>query len=57
MELLREEISSEQTAVKINAIHRIGIIATLIGSSKVKRELLPYVESKYSLLQTKNPPK
>ena len=45
MELFKEEMSSEQPAVRINAIHRIGIVATLIGSSKVKRELLPMIES------------
>ena len=45
LDLFKEEMASEQAAIRINAIHRIGIIATLIGPSKVKRELLPMLES------------
>ena len=47
LDLFKEEMASEQASVRINAIHRIGIIATLIGPSKVKRELLPMLESNH----------
>ena len=44
MDLLKEELSSNQMSVRINAIHRIGIVATLIGEDAVKKELMPYIE-------------
>lgn len=44
--LFKEEMSCDQMSVRINAIHRLPIVATLIGPEKVKRELLPMIESK-----------
>jgi hypothetical protein len=48
--LFKEEMSHDQMSVRINAVHRIGIIATLLGPEKVKRELLPMIESNISFL-------
>lgn len=46
--LFKEEMANDQMSVRINAVHRIGIIATLLGPEKVKRELLPMIESNTS---------
>lgn len=44
--LLREEISSEDIHVKVNAIHRLYIITSLISPDEIVRDLLPFLESK-----------
>jgi len=49
LDLLREELSSSQMSVRINAIHRISIVATLIGEEGVKQELIPYLESRENI--------
>ena len=46
LDLLKQELSSEQLYIRVNAIHRVPIIAVLIGQSKVRSELLPMIESK-----------
>jgi serine/threonine-protein phosphatase 2A regulatory subunit A len=36
LELLKEEMDNDDVYVRINAIHRIKVIATLLGSDGVK---------------------
>ncbi|CAG9332244.1 unnamed protein product [Blepharisma stoltei] len=43
LEFLIEELSTDETYVKVNAIHRLQIIATILGPEKTKTELLPYL--------------
>ena len=45
LDLLREELQSEETFLRINAIHRVPVVATLLGSEAVKNQLLPFLNS------------
>ncbi len=44
MELLKEEMENDEIAVRVNAIHRLKIICTLIGPEGIKNQLLPYID-------------
>jgi len=44
MDLLKEEMENDEIAVRVNAIHRIKIICTLIGQDGIKNQLLPYID-------------
>ena len=46
LDLLKEELSCEDTYVKVNAVHRLPIVAALLGPEAVTRQLLPYLSSK-----------
>ncbi|KAL4433336.1 hypothetical protein ABPG74_017440 [Tetrahymena malaccensis] len=43
-DLLREEMESDETHLRVNAIHRLKIVATLMGSEQIKTVLLPYID-------------
>ncbi len=43
-DLLKEEMESDEIAVRINAIHRMKIIASLLGTEGIKTKLLPYLD-------------
>jgi len=45
-DLLREEMESDETHLRVNAIHRLKIVATLQGTEGIKSTLLPYIDSK-----------
>ena len=45
MEFLKEEMESDQIAIRVNAIHRTPIIGALIGERGIEKELLPYFET------------
>ena len=36
MELLKEDMDSEELAVRVNAMHRVRLIATLLGIDGIK---------------------
>ena len=44
MELLKEEMESDEIYLRVNAIHRVKIVAEVIGSEQTKSQLLPYLE-------------
>ncbi|EGR34046.1 protein phosphatase 2 regulatory subunit A, alpha isoform, putative [Ichthyophthirius multifiliis] len=44
-ELLKEEMESDEISVRVNAIHRLKIVATLMGADQIKSILIPYIES------------
>ena len=46
MELLKEEMESDENSIRINAMHRIKTVATLLGPEGTKSQLLPYVDGK-----------
>lgn len=48
MEFLKEEMESDQIAIRVNAISRSAIIGALIGEKAIEKELIPYFESKPS---------
>lgn len=35
-DVLREDMESEETYLRVNAIHRLKIVATLLGPDKIK---------------------
>lgn len=47
LDLLKEEIGSDETYVKVNSVHRLKTIATILGSEGVKQQLMPYLASNY----------
>jgi len=44
MELLKEEMNSDESYIRINAIYRVKLISQIIGVERTKTELLPYLE-------------
>lgn len=46
MEVLQEEMTSDSIAQRVNTIHRLPIIATVLGSEQTKSTLLPYLDCK-----------
>lgn len=44
LELLKEEMESDEISLRVNAIHRAKVIASLIGFDGIKNQLLPYFE-------------
>ena len=46
LELLKEEMSTEEIYLKVNAIHRLKIVVLCLGPSDTQNLLLPYLESK-----------
>eukprot|EP01016_Furgasonia_blochmanni_P041612 TRINITY_DN542_c0_g1_i13.p1 TRINITY_DN542_c0_g1~~TRINITY_DN542_c0_g1_i13.p1 ORF type:complete len:580 (+),score=152.85 TRINITY_DN542_c0_g1_i13:214-1953(+) len=45
LDLLKEEMDSDEIAVRINAIHRLKIVGTVLGGEAIKAQLLPYLDS------------
>lgn len=43
LDLFKEEMSSDETYIKVNSIHRLKTICTVLGSESVKQQLLPYL--------------
>jgi len=43
LELLQEEMRSQETYIKVNAIHQIPTVATVMGPESVRTELVPYL--------------
>ncbi|EGR29529.1 hypothetical protein IMG5_154170 [Ichthyophthirius multifiliis] len=43
-DFFRDEMESDEIQIRVNAIHRLKIIATLIGDDQIKTSLLPYLE-------------
>ncbi len=49
LELLKEEMSTEEIHLKVNAIHRLKIVVLYLGQNDSVSQLLPYLDSKKSL--------
>lgn len=45
--LLKEEMENDEISIRVNAIHRLKIVATLMTSDDIKSYLLPYLEGYY----------
>ena len=46
LNLLKEEMSTEEIHLKVNAIHRLKTVIMSIGANEVSTQLIPYLESK-----------
>jgi len=46
LELLKEEMSTEEIHLKVNAIHRLKIVVLYLGQQETISQLLPYLDSK-----------
>ena len=43
-ELFKEELDSDDLASRVNTIHKVSIVATLMPPDSVKTTLLPYLD-------------
>ena len=46
LDLLKEEMITEEVHLKVNAIHRMKTVILSIGPAETTTSLLPYIESK-----------
>ena len=46
LELLKEEMDTDEIHLKVNVIHRLKTIILSIGPDETVKKLLPYLESK-----------
>ena len=53
LELLKEEMSTEEIHLKVNAIHRLKIVVLCLGQADSVSQLLPYLDCKYLNLKFK----
>jgi serine/threonine-protein phosphatase 2A regulatory subunit A len=49
LELLQEEMKTDEVNLKVNAIHRMKTVILSIGVEQTKDKLVDYLESKYQL--------
>ena len=42
--LLKDEMENDEISIRVNAIHRVKIVATLMSPDDVKNQLLPFLE-------------
>lgn len=45
MELLKEEMLTEEIHLKVNAIHRLKIVVMTLGQNDTEKILLPYLDT------------
>ena len=43
-ELLKEEMENDEVSVRVNAIHRLKTVVTVMGTDSFKSTILPYLE-------------
>ena len=46
LDLLKEELETEEVHLKVNAIHRMKTVILSIGTEDTLKKLYPYLESK-----------
>ena len=47
LDLLKEELTTEEVHLKVNAIHRMKTVILSIGTNETHSSLLPYLDSKF----------
>jgi hypothetical protein len=47
LELLKEEMTTEEIHLKVNAIHRLKIVVLTLSNHDITSQLIPYLESTY----------
>jgi len=50
LDILKEEMDNEEISLRVNAIHRIRIVAVLLPNDKIKSQLIPYIDCKFLFL-------
>ena len=45
IDFFKEEMDNDEISLRVNAIHRLKTIVTLIGGEQFKTQLLSYLES------------
>lgn len=45
LDLLKSELSQDDTYLKVNALHRVAVVATVLGPEATRRDLLPFLNS------------
>ena len=43
-DLLKEEMTNDEVTVRVNAIHRLRTVVTVMGNDAFKSQILPYIE-------------
>jgi hypothetical protein len=46
LDVLREEMENEEISNRVNAVHRIRIVSSLLAADKIKSQLIPYIDCK-----------
>jgi len=44
LDLLKEEMTHDEVTIRVNAIHRLRTVVTVMGTDSFKTQILPYVE-------------
>lgn len=44
LDVLREEMESEEIYLRVNAVHRMRVVTTLLAADKIKSQLIPYID-------------
>lgn len=44
-DIFKEEMETDETSVRINAVHKLPIVATLMTPDAIKNQLIPYLDS------------
>jgi len=52
LNLLKEEMQTEEIHLKVNAIHRLKTVILSIGMNDTSTQLIPYLESKCGRAQS-----
>lgn len=50
--LLKEDLENDEIAIRVNAIHRLKIVATLISQDDIRTILLPFLDGKKKTLNS-----
>lgn len=45
LELLKEELDTDDLATRINAIHKVPIVSTLMPTEAIKSTLIPFLDT------------
>lgn len=49
MDLLKEELESDEVGARVNAIHKLRVVGTLLGPDGIKNVLLPFLDGSNAL--------
>lgn len=44
-DLFKEELESDEPYLRVNTVHRLSVVATLLGTDGIKSVLLPFLDS------------
>ena len=44
MDVLKEDLDTDEVAARVNAIHKVRIVASILGVEGIKTTLLPFLD-------------